>query len=97
MKISEVTTANIIEYIRENPSDPEVSAALEPMKAAAKEYLKSYTGLTAEELDEHEDLTIAYLILVGDMYDNRTTVVSSGAENKTLATILSLYSKHNVG
>ena len=31
------------------------------------------------------------------MYDNRATVVSSGAENKTLATILSLYSKHNVG
>lgn len=97
MKISEVSDDYIINYLREDPTDTEVSAALGPMKTAALEYLAAYTGLDQEGLDGFEDLTFAYLIIIGDLYDNRATTVSSSVRNKTLDTILSLHSKNNIG
>ena len=97
MKISEVSDEYITNYLREDPTDPEFTAALGPMKTAALEYLAAYTGLDQEGLDEFGDLTFAYLILIGDLYDNRATTVSSSVSNKTLDTILSLHSKNNIG
>ena len=97
MKISEVTAADVIEFIREDETDSGLPGLLAKYMAAALAYLKGYTGLEDAELDEHDDLTIAYLILVGDMYDKRTTTANGLTVNKTLETILSMYSKNNVG
>ena len=47
---------------------------------AAKNYIMNETALEEEELDEHEDLAIAFLVLCQDMYDNRSyTDTESGA------------------
>ena len=39
---------------------------------AARAYIAGYTGASAEELDEYEDVSIAFLVLCQDLYDNRT-------------------------
>ena len=87
MKISEITAADIWRHIRESPEDMETEDNTEilVMKKAAVEFCKGYTGLTEEQLDEHEDITIA------DMYDNRQLQVDKNVMNKTAETILGMY------
>ncbi|MBR6968470.1 MAG: phage gp6-like head-tail connector protein [Ruminococcus sp.] len=97
MKISAVSDDYIINYLREDPTDAEVRTMIAPMKTAALEYLAAHTGLDQSGLDQYEDLTFAYLMLIEDLYDNRSTTVSSSTRNKTLDTILSLHSLHNIG
>lgn len=93
MKISEMTTADIWQHIREDPENMEESDNKEilTMKTAAVEYCKGYTGLTEEQLDQHEDITIAVLMLIADMYDNRQLQVDKNIMNKTAETILGMY------
>jgi len=52
----------------------------------------SYTGRTLEELDELQDVIIVILILVQDMYDNRTLYVDSTNINHVVESILDLHS-----
>lgn len=93
MKISEMTTADIWQHIREDPEEMEEADNREilTMKTAAVEYCKGYTGLTEEQLDQHEDITIAVLMLIADMYDNRQLQVDKNIMNKTAETILGMY------
>ena len=90
MKISELTEEYIAEYLRADPDGEDNT--FKAIKAAAIEYIKSYTGLKDEELDEHEDLTIAALVLCSDMYDNRQMTVQNDKENPTVKQILSFHS-----
>ena len=93
MKISEMTTADIWQHIREEPEDMEEADNKEilAMKTAAVEYCKGYTGLTEEQLNEHEDITIAVLMLIADMYDNRQLQVDKNVMNKTAEIILGMH------
>lgn len=61
------------------------------LQKAAVEYVKSYTGLTDAEIDEHEDITAAVLVLISDMYDNRQMYVDKGNVNRVVDTILGMY------
>ena len=77
MKISEITAETVAEYLRLEDSDDVLIA---PIMAAAKQYICDETGLNSDELDEHEDISIAFLVLCQDMYDNRSyTDTGSGA------------------
>lgn len=77
MKISEITASVVAEYLR---LEDENDNMLEPIMTAAKAYIKDETALTEEELDDHEDLAHAFLVLCQDMYDNRSyTDTDSGA------------------
>lgn len=93
MKISEMTTADIWQHIREDPKEMEDADNREilTMKTAAVEYCKGYTGLTEKQLDQHEDITIAVLMLIADMYDNRQLQVDKNIMNKTAETILGMH------
>lgn len=93
MKISEMSIMDVWHHIREDPEDMEEAdvTEIENMKTAAVEFCKGYTGLTKEQLDEHEDITIAVLMLIADMYDNRQLQVDKNTMNKTAETILGLY------
>jgi len=97
MKISEITADFVLDYIREDKEDADAVAMVEAIMPAAKANLIGRTALTEEELDDHEDLTFAYLIICEDLYDTRSATVSNSAENKTLETILSLYAKNHIG
>ena len=93
MKISEITTETIAEHLRVDETDDPM---IQVIKDAAVEYVRSYTGLTDEELDAHEDLTLAVLILASDMYDNRAATVKEANSNKTLECILGMHSKNQL-
>ena len=93
MKISEITTETIAEHLRVDETDDPM---IQVIKDAAVEYVRSYTGLTDEELDAHEDLTLAVLILASDMYDNRAATVKEANSTKTLEGILGMHSKNQL-
>ena len=69
MKVSEVTLQIVKDSVgfSGNGSD----ALFQVYMDAALSFITGYTGLTAAEIDTHEDLATAYLCLVGDMFLNR--------------------------
>lgn len=56
--------------------------------------MKSYTGLSEEEMDAHEDLAIAVLVLCADLYENRLTTVDTANVNRTVSCILGMHCKN---
>ncbi len=96
MKISELTAAMVKDFtgISDDDSDNIVEDLLMP---AAKAYIKGYTGLTEEQLDEHDDLATAFCVLVNDMFTNRDYTISSHRQlSPTVKTILSLYAVNHL-
>lgn len=93
MKVSELNLSQICDYCRiieDDLTDTE-KVTLEAMRKAAIGYCVSYTALTEAQLDEHEDITIAVLALISDMYDNRLRYVDKANVNRTVETILNLH------
>ena len=96
MKVSELTIPIIANYCRimdDDLSDSE-NLSLEAMKIAAISYARSYTGLGDLEMERHEDITIAILTLIADMYDNRSMIVDKNNVNRTAEVILSMHAKN---
>ena len=93
MRISEIRD----EQIREYCGMSEDVTILDVYKESARAFIIGYTGLTAEEIDEHDDLTIAYCVLINDMSFNRDYTVSQSNLNPCVSTILSMYAKNNIG
>lgn len=93
MKVSDVTNIDLAEYVRlDAASDLELNE-LERMRSGAVAFIKSYTGLTDEEVDEHEDITQVLFILVADMFDNRNYQMDSkSVVNPAVKSILNLHS-----
>lgn len=93
MKVSEIAQPDILNHIREIPENMEGQdlKLLDTMKTAAIAYVKSYTGLTEEEMDRHEDLTVAVLSLIADMWDNRSATVQNGKSNMIVDVILGMH------
>nr|DAO34315.1 MAG TPA: head tail connector [Caudoviricetes sp.] len=92
MKVSQITFGDICRQLREEETYMrEDQAYLEIIKKAAVEYVKSYTGLSEAKIDEHEDITIAVLVLISDMYDNRQMYVDKANTNRVVDTILGMY------
>lgn len=87
-----MTVSDIVEYCRiEEPSEADstfISQAIE----AAKAYIRSYTGLDNNGIDQHEDFVIVVYVLVQDMYDNRSLYTEAKALNNTVETILGMHS-----
>lgn len=93
MKVSEITLKDICLQIRtEEDYLTEADKAYLPiLQKAATEYVKGYTGLSETKIDEHEDITIAVLVLISDMYDNRQMYVDKVNTNRVVDTILGMY------
>jgi len=94
MKISEVNINVLKNYIRiDTDEDDEL---LNQILSSVKEYIQHYTGLTLEEINQKEDMTIALFSLCAEMYDNRQYTISNGrysvGENKIVSSILNLHS-----
>jgi uncharacterized phage protein (predicted DNA packaging) len=69
----------------------EENTLLETLFAAAKAYIRSYTGLDDENIDLHEDIVIVVYVLVQDMFDNRALYVDRSYTNRTVETILGMH------
>ncbi|MDU6296820.1 head-tail connector protein [Clostridium celatum] len=89
MKISEVTINDLKEYasVDHNYDDK----MFQDILMAAKSYIKSYTGLNEEQIDNKEDLTIALMVLCNEMYDNRVFSVQDNKANTVITNILDMY------
>jgi len=96
VKVSELTTAIIKDFcgISDTDSD-DIIAVLIP---SAKAYIKDYTGLTDEQIDEHEDITYACMVLVNDMFTQRDYTLSLHKQvSPTVKSILSMHALNHVG
>lgn len=85
MRINKLTTSDVAEYLRLDEDDP---IRLQPIMKAAKAYIRDYTGLSDEEIQEHDDFYIAFLVLCQDMYDNRAMYTDKTSINKVVDAIL---------
>lgn len=93
MKVSEIGMSDICRQLRtEEKYLTDGDLELIPvLQKAAVEYVKSYTGLDDSEIDQHEDITVAVLVLISDMYDNRQMYVDKSNTNRVVETILGMY------
>lgn len=90
MKISEVTIDDLKEYANvEHDYDDKIFTNI---LLASKAYIKSYTGLNENQIDEKEDLTIALMVLCNEMYDNRVFSVQDNKANTVITNILDMHS-----
>lgn len=94
MKISELDREYLAGYLRlDDPAEIELREA-EMALTAAKAYAGSYTGLSDEEMDQHEDMTAAVLVLAADMFENKNLYLDykSKETNKAVECILGMHS-----
>ena len=91
-KVSDITTADVSEYLRLIDPSSDDTTTLGTLLGVAKAYITQYTGKTLEELDDYQDIIIAVLVLVQDMWDNRSLYVEESNVNKVVESILGLHS-----
>lgn len=65
---------------------------LQAMQKAAVAYVCGQTGLKESELDEFEDITIAVLTVISDMWDNRSLTIDRSNPNELVDNILFMHS-----
>lgn len=93
-KISDIAAVDVADFIRlETPSLSEIGE-LTTYLNAAKSYVKSYTGLTEEEIDGYPDLIEPVLLYCQDMYDNRTIYVDTTNINRVFDATLGLHARN---
>ncbi len=86
MKVSEVTADTIKDHCGISGEDS--NGLIEVYKAAAISEICGYTALSADELDNYEDITYALLALIGEMYTVREMTVDIDKINPMAAQIL---------
>lgn len=90
-KVSQITFSDVAEYLRLGAVSADEQNTLNNLIGVAKAFIRGYTGLTAEDIDGHEDFVIVVLILCQDMYDNRTLYVDTANLSHVVETILGMY------
>ena len=90
-RISEITTEDLVDYLRLPDVDSAQLQLLTTIKAAAVSYIVGVTNLKLEDIDKYPDITVAFLALVQDMYDNRAIYVDKLNISDTVSTILNMY------
>ena len=90
--ISQITVQDLADYIRIYEVTQDDLNTLNTLLTVAKNYVVNYTGQTIESMDTYQDIIIVILILVQDMWDNRTLYVDSNNVNMVVDSILGLHS-----
>ena len=91
-KVSNVTSADLAEFLRVGEVTPSEDGFLETIIGAAKSYMCKYTGLTTAQLDGSQDFVPVLWVLCQDMYDNRALYVDSANVNQAVQSILDMHS-----
>lgn len=90
MKISEITLENLKNYMRVDTEDEDTF--IDTILVGAKAYIKNYTGLTDEDIENKEDLSLVVYVLCSEMYDNRQYTVEKDKINPIIKSILDMHS-----
>lgn len=90
MKISEIDLIQVKNYLHvyHDEDDKLITAIM----IAAKGFVKNYTGLSAENLDISDELSMAVFILASELYDNRVYTVDNTNVNPVIQAILNMHS-----
>lgn len=93
MTVSEITVNDVIRYLKEEPNNltQQEIQDISNILIAAKSFIRSYTGLTDDKIDTHEDFYIVVMVLCQDMYDNHTMYVDNTNLNRVVVTILGMH------
>lgn len=89
--VSMITAAELLDYVREDNPDEVAVGQIKQMKKAAVGYIMAYTGQSAEYLDEHDEFDAVLMVLVADMYDNRSLIVDSDKQNPFVMSVLDMH------
>ena len=90
MKISDISLETVKDYLKvENDIE---DGLIDNILTASKNYVKNYTGLTDEEIDKKEDITLVVLVLANEMYSNREYTVEKNILNPVITSILDMHS-----
>lgn len=90
--VSEITYSDCAEYMHLTEVGSDDIGMLTTLIGIAKAFITQYIGRTEEELDDYQDLVIVVLVLVQDMWDNRTLYVDSSNLNRVVDSILHMHS-----
>lgn len=104
MKVSEIKTENIANYLKITEVDESLEEDLSTFLEIAINYIENYTGIPrkkkdveqSENLDDYNDLIIVIYILCQDMYDNRAMYIDRNYKNDTVKTILDMHTRNNL-
>ena len=97
MKVSEITVEQVLEHLRADDPDEADTVAASSALAAAKAFVRSYTGLRDDQIDEHEAFWDGVMVLCQDMSDNRSYYVDKSNVNRVVETILGMHCVNLVG
>lgn len=92
MKVSELTKETIVLYGKVDSDAADVELLESMFLPAAREYMLQHTGMTAEQMDEHPDVTVAVCALCVQMYDNRSVTIDTDKLNQVAVDIINRYS-----
>ncbi len=96
MRISKILPEDIVRYARLSEDEYD-ERLMEAIMDAAKKYISGYTGVPPDQLDDHEDFSIVFMVLCQDMYDNRTLAAENTGINRVVDTILGMHSRNLIG
>lgn len=94
MKVSELTARDVATFCKVDDDATDIGLIESLFLPAAKDYIKSETGLTDDEMDAHSDIPIAVCALCSYMYDNRSVEVASDKVNQVVMSIIGKYDKN---
>lgn len=90
MKLKDLTLEDFKEYL--GVTDAESNYSVRTCRDAVTAFIRSYTGLSDDEINENEDITIAALTIANEMFNNRDYTVNSGNLNPLVRQILAMHS-----
>ena len=88
VKFNEIAVSDLVKYLRLTETSEADLSLLGTILEAAKSYVLTFTGRTAEDADNFPEFTIAVYVLCEDLFDKRTYIVDSDVSNKIVDSIL---------
>ena len=94
MHLSDIDLDFTKQYLRQDSDDDD--RIIQMMIDSSKSYVANYTGLTVDELEEHEDVCLAVLLLIAEFYDNRTIAINDKLNLRFNEMLFCLLGRHSV-
>ncbi|MDU1854022.1 MAG: head-tail connector protein [Clostridium baratii] len=91
------STAFIIDFLKLDEEDVEEIALVQVLIESAKDYVKTYTGRTYEEIDNSKSMLFCLAVIVEGMYHNRSMIVEEDTLNPIAKSILDLNADKLIG
>lgn len=93
MNVDEQLLEEIKNYLNVYHNEDDI--LIKSLVEMAIEYIKDYTGLTNEEIEQKKNsLKVAIMLICSDAYDNRGQTTLQQKQNLLLTSILNLHSKN---